>query len=104
MSKHQNKVLICGDLHLPYERPNYLQFCKDIQKKYKTNLTVFIGDIVDLHSISFHTKRPDMPNPSKEYEMAKAAIAKWKKAFPIAKVCIGNHDCRPIRLAETVSI
>jgi len=63
-----------------------------------------IGDVVDLHSISFHPKNPQLPNAAMEYEMAKKEVAKWKKAFPVASVCIGNHDSRPVRLAETVSI
>lgn len=99
-----SKVLVIGDLHLPYSRPNYLRFCKDVYKKYSCNETVFIGDVVDLHSISFHPKHPCLPNAAMEYEQAKKEIARWKKEFPKAGVCIGNHDSRPVRLAETVSI
>jgi predicted phosphodiesterase len=99
-----SKVLAIPDLHLPYSRPKFLQFCVDVYKKHKCNKVVIIGDVVDLHSISFHPKRPDMPNASMEYDQAKKEIAKWKKAFPTAHVCIGNHDSRPVRLAETVSI
>jgi predicted phosphodiesterase len=99
-----SNVLIVGDLHLPYSRPKYLQFCSDIYRKYKCDKVVFIGDVVDLHSISFHPKNPQLPNAAMEYELAKKEIAKWKKAFPKAMVCIGNHDSRPVRLAETVSI
>jgi predicted phosphodiesterase len=102
--KKENRILCVGDLHLPYCRPNYLQFCKDMYRKHKCNGVVFLGDVVDLHSISFHPKRPDMPNASAEYELAKKAVSQWRKAFPKAVVCIGNHDARPLRLAETVSI
>jgi hypothetical protein len=65
---------------------------------------MFIGDVVDLHSISFHVKQPEMPAPSNECEMAKREIKKWVAAFPKARVCIGNHDSRPLRLAQTVNI
>jgi predicted phosphodiesterase len=98
------KVLCIGDIHAPYNRPNYLQFCQDIYYKYDCNKVVFIGDVVDLHSISFHQKNPQLANSAMEYQLAKQEIAKWKKAFPKAVVCIGNHDARPVRLAETVSI
>lgn len=99
-----SRVLVIGDLHLPYCRPKYLQFCQDIYKKYRCDKTVFIGDVVDLHSISFHPKSPQMPNAAMEYKLAKGAVAEWKKVFPKASVCIGNHDSRPVRLAETVDI
>jgi predicted phosphodiesterase len=102
MSK--SKVLVIGDIHAPYNRPSYLPFCKEIYNKYRCNKVVFIGDVVDLHSISFHPKHPELPNAAMEYDMAKKEIAKWKKAFPKALVCIGNHDSRPVRMAETVSI
>ena len=50
------RILVIGDLHLPAEREDYLQFCRDLKKKYKTNMTVFIGDVIDHHAISFHNK------------------------------------------------
>jgi len=39
-----------------------------------------------------------------EFILAKQKIQKWYKAFPKAKVCIGNHDERVLRLAESVQI
>src|SRR5438067_1631368 len=56
------------------------------------------------HTISFHAHHPDAPGPKDEYELAHLEIQKWAKAFPKASVCIGNHDARVIRLAETVNI
>lgn len=58
--------LTIGDIHSPYSRKGYLQFCVDIYKKYNCNSVLFIGDVVDLHSISFYPKHPDLPNASKE--------------------------------------
>jgi predicted phosphodiesterase len=98
------RVLVIGDLHLPYSRKGYLQFCKDIYKKYNCNTTLFIGDVVDLHSISFHPKHPDLPNASEELALATQEVTKWKHAFPKARICIGNHDARPLRLAQSVNI
>jgi len=98
------RVLVVGDLHIPATRPLYLEFCKDIYKKWKCNKVVFIGDIIDWHSISFHVREPNCPGPKDEYELAKVEISKWYKAFPNALVTIGNHDERPARLAKTVSI
>jgi len=98
------RVLVIPDIHEPCSRKGALSFCKDIRHKYKTTKTVFIGDVTDWHSISFHAHHPDMPGPKDEYELAYGCVQKWRKAFPKAAVILGNHDRRIIRLAESVNI
>lgn len=98
------RVLIIGDIHAPCSHPGYLPFCKDLQSKYRCDKVMFIGDIVDFHGISFHAHQPDAPGPLDEYELAYEKVQQWHTAFPTAKVCIGNHDERVIRLAESVNI
>lgn len=102
--KQMSRILIIGDIHEPCSRKGALAFCKDLRRKYKTNQTIFIGDVVDWHSISFHAHHPEMPGPKDEYDLAYQNIQKWYKAFPNAKVILGNHDRRIIRLAESVNI
>jgi len=99
-----NRVLVIGDLHLPAVRKGYLQFCQDLHEEWSCNQVVFIGDVIDWHAISFFAAEPNCPGPVDEYTLAKTEVAKWYKAFPKAKVCIGNHDERPQRLAKTVGI
>jgi len=99
-----NRVLCIGDLHAPCTRKGYMQFCKDTYKKWHCNTTVFIGDLVDWSAISFHLANPEGPGPMDEYNMAHKAIQEWYKVFPKAVVCIGNHDARPRRVAESVKI
>lgn len=99
-----SRILAIGDLHLPCMRPGYLEFCKSLRKKYKCNEVVFMGDVVDNHAISFYAKHPEMPGASDEYELAFECVQKAYKMFPKAKVCIGNHCSRIVRLAESVNI
>tara|TARA_R100000234_G_scaffold30832_1_gene18103 strand:- start:705 stop:1367 length:663 start_codon:yes stop_codon:yes gene_type:complete len=99
-----SKVLVIGDLHLPAELPNYLEFCKSVKKKYKTNEVVFIGDVFDFHAISFHQKNPEADSAVAEYHRSMERMKDWKKAFPNAKVCIGNHDERVQRLSANAGI
>tara|TARA_R100000808_G_C2068245_1_gene96816 strand:- start:2 stop:664 length:663 start_codon:yes stop_codon:yes gene_type:complete len=99
-----SKVLVIGDLHLPAEHKDYLQFCKNLRKKYKTDTTVFIGDVLDHHAISFHEKHPEMDSALAEYHRSMDKMKDWKKAFPNAKVCIGNHDERIHRLSASAGI
>ena len=99
-----SRVLIIPDLHEPCSRLGALEFCKDLRNQFKTNKTVFIGDVADWHSISFHAHHPEMPGPTDEFELAYQCLHKWYKAFPKAIVCLGNHDRRIERLAESVNI
>jgi hypothetical protein len=65
---------------------------------------MFMGDVADFQAISFHANNPNCPGVTDEYLLAKQCIQRWRRAFPKAKVCIGNHDERVIRLAESVNI
>lgn len=99
-----SRVLVISDLHEPSARKGALKFCKDIAKRYKTDKTIFIGDVCDWHSISFHAAHPDMPGPKDEFKLAYKCVQRWKRAFPKATIILGNHDRRIIRLAESVDI
>lgn len=99
-----SRVLCIGDLHEPVAHPGYLTFCKDLYREFKCDTVVFMGDVVDWHAISFHSKEPECPSPVDEYEQTKVRVRRWYRAFPKARVCIGNHDARPGRLAKTVGI
>jgi len=72
--------------------------------KYSCDEVVFIGDVIDLHAISFHAKHPECPGPMDEYELALETVSLWYENFPKATVTIGNHDNRVVRLASTVGI
>ena len=98
------RVLCVGDPHLPCGKDGYLKFCKRMAKQYRTNTTVIMGDITDNHGISFHLRNPEAPGTKDEYKYAKQLMRPWYRAFPDAYVCIGNHDARPMRLAQTVGI
>lgn len=101
-----SKVLAVGDIHEPVSRAGYLQFNKDLAKQYDVDTIVFIGDLVDWHAISFHAHNPNCAGASDEYELALQKIQYWYRAFKKYRVyvCIGNHDARPKRLAESVQI
>ena len=93
----KNNVLIIGDLHTPFVKKGYLDFCKKMYKKYNCNKVVFIGDILDNHYSSYHETIPDGHGAEKELLMAKKQISDFYREFPVADVCIGNHDRIPNR-------
>ena len=95
--KNRSAVLVIGDLHAPFIKEGYLEFCIGIKNKYGCNQIVFIGDVIDSHYASFHETDPDGMSAKEELELSIEMINKWYKAFPIAKVCLGNHDRIPDR-------
>jgi predicted phosphodiesterase len=99
-----NNVLIIGDTHLPFEIEGYLDFCKKLEKDYQCSKIIHIGDLVDNHCVSFHDHDPDGHSPGDEYKMALDKCEEWYKAFPIVKICIGNHDRLPFRKAFTAGL
>ena len=106
MSKKLDKknVLIIGDTHFPFEHPNYLEFCKSIQKQEKCGTIVHIGDLVDNHSISYHETDPNAWSPLKEMEEVDKTLKKWFKAFPELKLTRGSHDNLVDRKGKTVGL
>ena len=99
-----NNVLIIGDLHEPFCLDGYLKFCLETYHNYKCNHVIFIGDIIDNHYSSYHETDADGLGGGDELELAVSKIANWYKAFPEAKVIIGNHDRMIMRKAQTSSI
>ena len=105
MKVHKDNVLIVGDIHAPFEHPQYLEFCKEIQSRCKTHRTVIIGDLVDNHSISYHEKDQEAWSPLQEMEETDKHLAKWFKAFPKdVYLCRGNHDALADRKGKTIGL
>lgn len=99
-----SRVLTIPCVHEPCSRPGAIDFCKKVKRKFRCNEVVFLGDLTDSHAVSFHAKHPDMPGPKDEFKLAYAEVQLWKRAFPTAKVVLGNHDRRVTRLAEDAHI
>jgi len=101
---NKSRVLVIGDLHSPFIKEGYLEFCQSIQQKYNCNEILFTGDLVDNHASGYHETDPDGHSAGQELEFARDKILEWEKVFPKAKVCIGNHDLLPARKAFTAGL
>ncbi|BEG98095.1 metallophosphoesterase [Bacteroides sedimenti] len=97
-------VLAIGDLHAPFIKEGYLEFCKEIYQTYNCTEVVFLGDLLDNHYSSYHEADPDGHGAGEELKRAKVQIAKFYAAFPNAKVCVGNHDAIPDRKAFSAGL
>lgn len=91
-------------MHEPFCLKKYRRFVKSQQKKWNTNKTIFIGDLIDSHYSSYHETDPDGLSGGDELEQSIKRIAKWYKDFPKATVIIGNHDRIVMRKAKTGNI
>ena len=100
----EERILVIGDLHEPFTHEDYLGFCLDLYKRYDCNRVVFIGDVIDNHYSSYHETDPDGFGGGEELDRAINKIAEWIAAFPIADVCIGNHDALIMRKAFSSAI
>ena len=98
------RILVVPDLHLPYEHPSALRFCKDLYRKHRCNQVVFLGDICDHAGISDHEKLPEADSPLEELKKFTAKVAPWYREWPDAYVCRGNHESRLTRMAAKVGI
>jgi hypothetical protein len=63
-----------------------------------------MGDLVDSYQISLRDLDPDAISPKDEIVLARENLKEWFKAFPTAKLVLGNHDLRLYRLAKKVGI
>lgn len=103
-SKNTGDVLIVGDLHAPFILDNYLEWCYELSKEYKTKKTIFIGDIVDGHSWSYHESDVDGYSVGDELQAAKRQLKLAYKLFPDADITLGNHDLLIARKARTAGL
>lgn len=103
-TSEDSRVLVIGDIHLPFEREGYLEFCKEQYKKWNCNKVVFIGDIIDSHYSSYHETDPDGLGGGQELQLCIDRIKDWYEAFPEAYVTTGNHDAIIMRKAFSSSI
>lgn len=104
MNNLESRILIIGDLHLPFELEGYLEFCKQTYIKHDCNQVIFIGDIIDNHYSSFHVTDADGMGGADELELAIERARPWYEAFPKADVMVGNHDLIIMRKATSGAV
>lgn len=96
-----DNVLVVPDLHAPFELDDALAFVLEQQERFDCGQVVFIGDIVDLHAMSYHEHNADGMSAGAELKRAIKHLEPWYRAFPVAKFCLGNHDRLPERKIAT---
>ena len=94
------KVMVIGDLHIPYHHKDSFKFLKALKKHYKGfDLVVNIGDELDQHAISMHDSNPDLPSAGDELTISKKFIKELEKIFPKMTLVDSNHSSLVYRRA-----
>lgn len=94
-----DRILVIGDFHAPYEHPDAVSFLKAVKEKYSPTRVIQIGDEVDYHAISFHDHDPDLPSPGDELEQAIDSLGPLMKMFPKMDILESNHGSLVMRKA-----
>jgi len=104
LREDERRILVVGDLHLPFCKQGYRAFCIDTYERYNCNQVLYIGDILDNHVASFHQSDVNGMAGGHELKQAIKEVQKWSEAFPVADVTIGNHDRIIMRKAFSSSV
>lgn len=86
------RVGIIGDIHLPFEDEEYIDFCEEVFDKFKVEKVIQIGDLLDNHSISFHERNVDGFSANEEFYLSLDKLKDWMGRFKNVDVLKGNHD------------
>lgn len=91
-------------LHVPFEHPRFLDFIVENFEARGVTRPICLGDVVDLHSITYHESSPDGYSPGHELIKGREHLNPYVKAFPSLVILLGNHDRLPYRKATTNGI
>ncbi len=103
-NNEEERVLIIGDTHCPFDMDTYIDFLEDTYNKYRCNRVVHIGDELDHHYSSYHETDANGLGGGDELAIAKKRLARYYKVFPDVDVIIGNHSRLIMRKAQSGGI
>ena len=91
-------------MHFPYTHPDTIFFLRALNKKYKPDKVIQIGDEVDLHSLSFHDHDPNLLSPSDELETSIKMLKHIYKTFPEVDLLESNHGSLVYRKGKALGL
>jgi hypothetical protein len=94
------KILVVSDTHFPYHHPDTFPFLIKLNKAYKPDCVVHIGDEMDWHSVNVsHVINPDLPAPADELLSGQSLCGQLEKIFPSMYLLESNHGSMILRRA-----
>lgn len=91
-----NKILVMGDLHIPFQSNDAIRLAVEYGKEREVNTVLLNGDIFDWYSESRFEKDPRVTSLKDEIQAAKDFLHWLRGEFPTEKIVFktGNHDAR----------
>ena len=103
MKRYSNdSVLLYGDLHAPYQHKDTLDFLADVNREWKPDRVIDMGDTLDQYAVSRYPKSPAADNVVKELKKAKKVVRQLGKIFPKVDILKSNH-CERLYQRATVA-
>lgn len=99
-----SKVLVLGDMHLPYPDMALLKQAYEFNKRYKADLVICVGDLTDQKTWSKFGRDTDDVGNDEEWDMVIKSAKAVEKFFPNMTVLLGNHDIRYLKAANVAGI
>lgn len=97
-------ILFISDCHIPYHHKDLIAFLRYLKKKYKPDLIVCLGDLLDFHDLSFHDSDPALDSAMPELIRSRKVIKEIEKLFPEMIIVGSNHGDLPLRKAFAAGI
>lgn len=108
LEKYKHKsgkpVLVFSDIHAPFDLRRFPDFLKSVYDRFGCGRVVCLGDIVDHHAISRHSKEACAWGAYDELDKAIDRLKIYSLMFPEVDYVVGNHDIRPELLAKDMGI
>ena len=86
-----NRILVYSCLHFPFHDKRVFDFLNELEREYRFDRVIDLGDTVDQYSFSRYTKSPAALSASEEIKRAKKCIATLGSIFPKVDVMSSNH-------------
>jgi len=94
LPKEHKKVLVIGDLHIPYHNVDAIYTALDYGVSEGVDAIYLNGDIIDFAKISRWMKDPSVPSPQVEIEMVQEFLFGLKGLGLPIYYKMGNHEDR----------
>ena len=98
MSGKYKKVMLTSDYHIPYMKQESYNITKKFAKKYKPNIFIINGDLIDFYSISSFDKKPDRADTVRtDITQASKVLKDLRKILGNKTemyLLVGNHEAR----------
>lgn len=91
LKRNTKRILIISDYHAPFNHIDAPKFLAAVKKEIKPTLVIASGDEVDNHGLSYHEHDPNLPNISRELQLARKALSPLFKLFPNMDILHSNH-------------